>query len=135
MYKLGSEKAEELDIKLSTFVGSWRKQGNSRRTSTSASVTILKPLTVWITTNCGKFLKRWEYQTTLPVSCETLCGSRSKVRTGFGTMEWFKFGKGVHQGCISSPCLFNFYTQNNMGYIGLNESQARIKIVGRNISC
>ena len=134
MYKLGSEKAEELDIKLSTFVGSWRKQGNSRRTSTSASVTILKPLTVWITTNCGKFLKRWEYQTTLPVSCETLCGSRSKVRTGFGTMEWFKFGKGVHQGCISSPCLFNFYSEYIMQNSRLDEAQTGIKIAWRNIN-
>ena len=45
-----------------------KKQGNSRKTSTSASLTMLKPLTVWITTNCGKFLKRWEYQTTLSAS-------------------------------------------------------------------
>ena len=44
------------------------KQGNSRKTSTSASLTMLKPLTVWITTNCGKFFRRWEYQTTLPAS-------------------------------------------------------------------
>ena len=46
------------------------KQENSRKASTSASLTILKPLTVWITTNCGKFLRRWEYQTTLPASWE-----------------------------------------------------------------
>ena len=71
MHKLGLEKAEEPDIKLPTFIGSWRKQGNSRKTSTSASLTMLKPLTVWITTKCGKFLKRWEYQTTWPASWET----------------------------------------------------------------
>ena len=71
MYKLGLEKAEEPEIKLPTFAESQRKQGNSRKTSTSASLTTLKPLTVWITTNCGKFLKRWEYQTTVPVSWET----------------------------------------------------------------
>ena len=47
------------------------KTGNSRKTSTSVSLTMLKPKTVWITTNCGKFLKRWEYQTILPVSWET----------------------------------------------------------------
>ena len=58
------EKAEEPEIKLPTFVESQRKQGNSRKTSTSASLTILKPLTVQITTNCGKFFKRWEYQIT-----------------------------------------------------------------------
>ena len=71
MYKLDLEKAEEPEIKLPTFVGSQRKQRNSRKTSTSPSLTILKPLTVWITTICGKFFKRWEYQTTLPVSWKT----------------------------------------------------------------
>ena len=70
MYKLGLEKAGEPEIKLPTFFGSQRKQGNSRKTSTSASLTMLKPLTVWITTNCGKFLKRWEYRTSLPASWE-----------------------------------------------------------------
>ena len=70
MYKLNLEKAEEPEIKLPTFVGSQKKQENSRRTSTSASLTTLKSLTVWITTNGGKFLKRWEYQTTLPTSWE-----------------------------------------------------------------
>ena len=65
------EKAEEPEIKLPTFVESQRKQGNSRKTSTSASLTILKPLTVQITTNCGKFFKRWEYQITWHVSWET----------------------------------------------------------------
>ena len=67
---LSLEKAEASEIKLS-FVGSQRKQGRSRKTYTSASLTKLKPLIVWITTNCGKFLKIWEYQTTLPVFWET----------------------------------------------------------------
>ena len=71
MYKLGLEKAEEPETKLPTFVGSYKRQENSRKTSTFPSLTMLKPLTVWITTNCGKFFKRWEYQTTLPVSWET----------------------------------------------------------------
>ena len=71
MYKLGLEEAEEPEIKLPTFAGSWRKQGNSRKISTSASLTMLKPVTLRITMNCGKFFKRWEYQTTLPVSWET----------------------------------------------------------------
>ena len=51
---------------IANIVGSLKKQENSRKTSTDASLTMLKPLTVWITTSCGKFLKRWEYQTTLP---------------------------------------------------------------------
>ena len=63
--------------KLLTPVGSLRKKGNFRKTYTCASLTMLKSLTVWITTNCGKFLKRWEYQTTLPVSWETCIRLRS----------------------------------------------------------
>ena len=57
----GLEKAEEPDINLPAFAGSSRKQGNSRKTSTSVSLSMLKPLTVQIITNCGKLLKRWEY--------------------------------------------------------------------------
>ena len=64
MFKLVSEKAEEPEIKLSTSAGSWKKQEKSRKTSISALLTMAKPLTVWITINCGKFFKRWEYQTT-----------------------------------------------------------------------
>ena len=73
MYKLGfeEEEEEEAEIKLQTFIGWWKKQGSSRKKSTSASLTMLKPLTVWITRNCGKFLKRWEDQTTLLVTWET----------------------------------------------------------------
>ena len=58
----GLEKAEEPEIKLPTSAGSWKKQESSRKTSISALLTMPKPLTVWITTNCGKFFKRWEYQ-------------------------------------------------------------------------
>ena len=59
MYKLNLEKAEDPEIKLPSSVGLYEKQGISRKTSTPASLTMLKPLTVWITTNCRKFLKRW----------------------------------------------------------------------------
>ena len=68
VFKVDLEKAEEPEIKLPTSVGSQKKQENSRKTSTSASLTMIKPLTVWIKTNCGKLLKRWKYQTILPVS-------------------------------------------------------------------
>ena len=64
MFKLILEKAEDPDIKLPTSAGSSKKQENSRKTSISALLTMPKPLTVWITINCGKFFKRWEYQTT-----------------------------------------------------------------------
>ena len=70
MCMLDLEKAEEQEIKSATSARSQKEHGNSRKTSTSASLTMLKPLTVWITTNCGKFLRRWEYQTTLPASWE-----------------------------------------------------------------
>ena len=71
MFKLVLEKAEEPEIKLATSTGSLKKQESSRKTSISALLTMSKPSTVWITINCGKFLKRWEYQTTWPASWET----------------------------------------------------------------
>ena len=71
MFKLVLEKEEELEIKLPTSAGSLKKQDSSRKTAISALLTMPKPLTVWITTNCGKFWKRWEYQTTWPASWET----------------------------------------------------------------
>ena len=64
MFKLVLDKAEEPEIKLPTSAGSWKKQESSRKTSISALLTMPKPLTVWITINCGKFWKGWEYQTT-----------------------------------------------------------------------
>ena len=71
MFKLVLEKAEELEIKLPTSAGSWKKQESSRKTSIFALLTMPKPLTVWITINCGKFFKRWEYQIIWPASWET----------------------------------------------------------------
>ena len=70
MFKLDLEKAKEPEIKLPISTGSLKKQGNTRKTSTSALLITSKPLTVWITINCGKFLKRWEYQTTWSASWE-----------------------------------------------------------------
>ena len=71
VFKLVLEKAEEPEIKLPTSTGSSKKQEISRKTSISALLTMPKPLTVWITINCGKFWKRWAYQTTWPASWET----------------------------------------------------------------
>ena len=89
---------------------------------------------VWITINCGKFWKRWKYQSTWPASWETYMQVRAKVRTGHGTTDWFQIGKGVHQGCILSPCLFNWYAEYIKRNAGLDEAQAGIKIAGRNTS-
>ena len=114
MFKLGLERAEKPEIKLPTFAGSQKKQEHSRKTSTSVSLTTLKPLTVWIITKCGKVLKRWEYHIILPVSCETLnIGQEAKVRTLYGTTDWFRIEKGV-QGCSLSLSLFNLYAEHIM---------------------
>ena len=61
-------------------------------------------------------------------------GQEATVRTGHGTTDWFQIGKGVHQGCILSPCLFNFYAEYIIRNTGLEEAQAGIKIAGRNIN-
>ena len=63
-----------------------------------------------------------------------LAGQEATVRTGHGTTDWFQIGKGVHQGCILSPCLFNFYAEYIMRNAGVEEAQAGIKISGRNIN-
>ena len=76
MYTLAFKEAEEPEIKLQTFVGSWRKWESSRKTSTFVSLTILKTLTVWITTNCGEFFRWGENKTTLAVSEKPVCKSR-----------------------------------------------------------
>ena len=79
MFKLVLEKAEEPEIKLPTSAGSLKKQESSRKTFISALLTTPKPLTVWITINCGKFFKRWEYQTTWPASWETYMQVRKQL--------------------------------------------------------
>ena len=135
MFKLVLEKADEPEIKLLTYAGSLKKQESSRKTYISALLTMPKPLTVWITANCKKFFKSWEYQTHLTCLLIRLYASQeAAVRTGHGTTDWFQIGNGVHQGCILSPCLFNFYAEYIMRNAGLEEAQAGIKIAGRNIN-
>ena len=135
IFKLVLEKEEEPEIKLLICTGSSKKQESSRKTSISALLTMPKHLSMWITTNCGKFWKRWEYQTTWPASWETLyAGQEAAVRTGHGTADWFQIGKRVLQHCILSPCLYNIYSEYIMRNAGLEEAQAVIKIAGRNIS-
>ena len=95
MFKLDLEKAEEPEIKLPISTESQRKQGNSRKTSTSASLTMLKPLAVWITTN-WKILKEMGIPEHLTCLLRNLyAGQEATVRTGHGTMDWFQIGKGV----------------------------------------
>ena len=131
MFKLVLEKAEEPEIKLPTSAGSSKKQESSRKTSISALLTMPKPLTVWITINCEKFRKRWEYQTTWPASLRNLyAGQEATVRTGHGTTYWFQIGKGVHQGCILSPCLFNLYAEYIMRNGGWRKHKLESRLLG-----
>ena len=117
MFKLDLEKAEEPEIKLQTSIGSLKKQKNSRKTSTSALLTIPKPLTVWITGN-WKILKDMGIPEHLTCLLRNLyAGQEATGRTGHGTTDWFQIGKGVHQGCILSPC---FFTSMQTEYIMQN---------------
>ena len=81
------------------------------------------------------FFKRWEYQTVLTCLLRNLhAGQEATVRTGHGMTDWFRFGKGVRQSCMLSPCFFNLYAEYIMQNAGLDEAQARIKIARKNIN-
>ena len=95
---------------------------------------MLKSLTMWITTN-WKILKETGIPDHLTCLLRNLyAGQEARVRTGRGTMDWFQIGKGVHQGCILSPCLFKFYAEYIMQNAQLDEAQAGITATGRNIN-
>ena len=126
MYKLGFEEAEEPEIKWPTFAASWRKQGSSRKTSTSASLTTLKPLTLYFTTN-WEILKEMGILDHLTCLLRNLHVSQRSSRTVHGTVDWFHIGKGVGQGCILSPYLFNLYAEYFMWNARLDEAQAWMK--------
>ena len=109
MFKLDLEKAEEQEINLPTSAGSLKKQESSRKASISALLTMPKPLTVWITIN-WKILKEMGIPDYLTCLLRKLyAGQEATVRTGHGTTDWLQIGKGVCQGCILSPCLFNLH--------------------------
>ena len=134
MFKLVLEKAKESEIKLPTPTGSSKKQESSRKISISALLTKPKPLTVWITIN-WKILKEMGIPDHLTCLLRNLyAGQEAAVRTGHGTTDVFQIGKGVRQDCILSPCLFNLYAEYIMRNAGLEETQAGIKIAGRNIN-
>ena len=122
MFKLVLEKAEEPEIKLPTSAGSLKKQDISRKTSISALLTMLKPLTV-------DHNKLWKILQEMGIPDHLTCllrnlyaGQEATVRTGHGTTGWFQFGKGVNQGCILSPCLFNLRAEYIMRNAGLVEA-------------
>ena len=121
MLKLDLRKAEGTEIKLPTAVGSSKKQESSRKTSTSALLTMPKPLTVWITQKLWKILKEMEIPDHLNCLLRNLYAGQEV--TGHGTADWFQIGKGVRQGCK--------YIMRNAG---LDEAQAGLRITERNIN-
>ena len=133
MFKLVLEKAEEPEIKLPTFAGSSKKQESSRKNFCFCLLTMPKP---FVDHN-----KLWEILKEMGIPDHLTCrlrnlyaGQEATVRTGHGTTDWFEIGKGVRQGCILSPCLFNLHAEYIMRNAELDEAQAGIKIAGRNIN-
>ena len=130
MFKLVLEKAEEPEIKLPTSAGSQKKQDSSRKTSTSALLIMPKLLTVWITIN-WKILQEMRISDHLTCLLRNLyAGEEATVRTGHGTTDWFPIGKGVCQGCILSPCLFNFYAEYIMRMPGWMKHKLESRLPG-----
>ena len=130
MFKLVLEKEEEPEIKLPTCAGSSKKQESPRKTSISALLTMAKPLTVWITRN-WKILKEMGIPDHLTCLLRNLyAGQEATVRTGHGTTEWFQIEKGVHQGCILSPCLFNLYAEYIMRNAGWRKHKLESRLPG-----
>ena len=124
MFKLVLEKAEESEIKLPTSTGLLKKQDSPRKTSTSDLLTMTNyHHKLW------KILKEMGTPGHLTCLLRNLYACQeATVRTGHGTTDWFQIGKGVPQGCILSPCLFNLYAEYIMRNAGLDEAQAGIKI-------
>jgi len=134
MFKLDLEKAEEPEIKLPTSTGSSKKQESSKNIY-FCFIDYAKA------SDCAHHNKLWKILQVMGIPDHLTCllrnlyaSQEATVRTGHGTTDWFQIGKGVHQGCILSPCLFNFHAEYIMRNSGLEEAQAGIKIAGRNIN-
>ena len=103
---------------------------SSRKISISALLTMPKPLTMWITINCGKF---WEMGIPDHLTCllrNLYAGQEATVRTGHGTADWFQIAKGVCQGCILSLCLSNLYIEYILRNAGLDKAQLESRLSG-----
>ena len=131
MFKLVLQKTEEPEIKLPASAGSLKKQKDSRKMSISTLLTMPNTLTVWITKNCGKLWKRWEYQTTWPASWEIRYPSQEAiVRTGHGTTDWFQIGKEYIKAVFCHPTYLTYMQSTSWENTGLDEAQAGIEMPG-----
>ena len=134
MFKMDLEKAEEPKIKLPTSVGSLKKQ-EFQEYVYFCFIDYAKAFDCVDHHKLWKILKEMEIPDHFTCLLRNLYASlEATVRTGHGTTDWFQIGKGVHQGCILSPCLFNLFAEYIMRNIGLDEAEAGIKISGRNIN-
>ena len=132
MFKLNLEKVEEPEIKLPTSTGS-KKQESSRKNIYFCFIDSAKAFAGEITTNC-KILKEMGIPDHFTCLLRKLyVGQEGTVRTGHGTTDWFQIGKRIHQGCILSPCLFNFYAEYIIRNARLDEAQAGIRLSGETL--
>ena len=128
MFKLDLQKAEEPEIKLPTSAGSWKKQ-EFRKNIYFCFIAYAKSFDCVDNNKLWKILQEMRIPDLLTCLLRNLyAGQEAIVRTGHGTTDWFQIGKGVRQGCILSPCLFNFCAEYIMRNAGLDETQAGIKI-------
>ena len=131
MFKLVLEKAEEPEIKLPTSAGSWEKAREFQKNIYFCFIDYAKAFDCVDHNKLLKILKEMKMPDHLTCLLRSLyAGQEATVRTGHGTTYWFQTGKGVHQGCIFSPCLLNVYVEYIMRNAGLEEAQAGIKISG-----
>ena len=135
MFKLVLEKAEEPETKLPTSAGSSKKQESSRKNIYFCFIDYAKAFGCVDHNQLWKILKEMGMPDHLTCLLRNLyAGQEATVRTEHGTTDWFQIGKGVRQGCILSPFLFNLYAEYIMRNVGLDEAQAGIKVAGRNIN-
>ena len=135
MFKLDLEKAEEPEIKLPTSAGSSKKSREFQKNIYFCFIDYAKAFDYVDHKKLWKILKEMGIPDHLTCLLRNLyAGQEATVRTGHGTTDWFQIWKGVRQGCILSPCLFDFYVEYIMQNASLDEAQARIKIARRNIN-
>ena len=131
MFKLVSEKAEEPEIKLPTSVGSSKKQESSRKPSISALLTKPKPLTVWITTNCGKFWKRWEYQTAWPASWEICMQVRKQqLELDMDQQTGCKYRKEYVKAVYCHPAYLTYMQNTSWEMLGWKKHKLESRLLG-----